>query len=118
MMSGAELRPDIKKAIETVDTTGWKRVSLEFGRNSMEISVPPTCVELGMREGPVLSDLGAAIEQAFGEPIGSPRLEEMIRSKEKAPAEMSAAIAVSDITRPVPYKGEKGILMPLLNRLH
>ena len=118
MMSGAELRPDIKKAIETVDTTGWKRVSVGFGRNTMEISVPPTCVEWGMRDGPVLSDPGAAIEQAFGEPIGSPRLEEMIRSKEKAPSEMSAAIAVSDIPRPVPYKGEKGILMPLLNRLH
>jgi nickel-dependent lactate racemase len=30
---------------------------------------------------------------------------------------MSAAIAVSDITRPVPYKGEKGILNPILSRL-
>ena len=30
---------------------------------------------------------------------------------------MSVAIAVSDITRPVPYKGENGILTPLLSRL-
>ncbi len=30
---------------------------------------------------------------------------------------MTVAIAVSDITRPVPYKGEKGILQPLLRRL-
>ena len=33
------------------------------------------------------------------------------------PGEMTVAIAVSDITRPVPYKGEAGILSPLLRRL-
>jgi nickel-dependent lactate racemase len=50
-------------------------------------------------------------------PISSPTLEEIIRKKGKAPAEMSVAIAVSDITRPVPYRGENGILPPLLRRL-
>ena len=30
---------------------------------------------------------------------------------------MSVAIAVSDITRPVPYRGESGILLPLLRQL-
>jgi nickel-dependent lactate racemase len=44
-------------------------------------------------------------------------LEEIVRRKGKPPGEMSAAIAVSDITRPVPYKGESGILRPLLRRL-
>ena len=37
--------------------------------------------------------------------------------KGKPPEKLSVAIAVSDITRPVPYKGENGILLPLLNRM-
>ena len=57
------------------------------------------------------------IEEAFSNPINSPTLEEIIREKGKPTGEMSVAIAVSDITRPVPYKGESGILPPLLRRL-
>ena len=70
-----------------------------------------------MKEVPGLSDPRAAIEKAFLNPIGSPTLEEIIRKKGKPPEKLSVAIAVSDITRPVPYKGENGILLPLLRRL-
>jgi nickel-dependent lactate racemase len=109
--------PDMKRAIKKVDTKGWKKVLLEFGRGVLEVFVPPDCVELGMREVPFLSDPKAAFENAFSNPIGSPTLEEIIRKKGKSPEELSVAIAVSDITRPVPYKGENGILLPLLKRL-
>jgi nickel-dependent lactate racemase len=109
--------PDVKKAIKKVDTTGWKKVSVEFGRNVLEISVPPDCVELSMKEVPFLLDPKAAIEKAFLNPIGSPTLEEIIQKKGKPPEKLSVAIAVSDITRPVPYKGENGILLPILRRL-
>jgi nickel-dependent lactate racemase len=44
-------------------------------------------------------------------------MEEIVRKNGKPAGEMSVAIAVSDITRPVPYKGESGILRPLLRRL-
>jgi nickel-dependent lactate racemase len=64
-----------------------------------------------------LPDSQKAFEEAFLNPINSPPLEEIVRRKGKPPGEMSAAIAVSDITRPVPYKGESGILHPLLRRL-
>ena len=37
--------------------------------------------------------------------------------KGKPAAELTAAVTVSDITRPVPYRGENGLLRPLLNRL-
>ena len=111
------MRTDLKKAIKKIDTKDWKKVSVEFGRNVLEISVPPDCVELSMKEVAVLPDPQTAIEQAFLDPISSPPLEEIIRKKGKAPGEMSVAIAVSDITRPVPYKGESGILPPLLGRL-
>ena len=70
-----------------------------------------------MKEVTVLPDPQKAIEQAFLDPISSPPLEEIIRKKGKPPEKMSVAIAVSDITRPVPYKGESGILPPLLGRL-
>jgi nickel-dependent lactate racemase len=109
--------PDLRKVIKKIDTRDWKKVSVEFGRNSLEIFVPPNCVELGMKDVPVLPDPQKAIEEAFLNPISSATLEEIIRKKRKPPGEMSVTIAVSDITRPVPYKGESGILPPLLGRL-
>ncbi|MGQ9644923.1 MAG: nickel-dependent lactate racemase [Thermodesulfobacteriota bacterium] len=111
------MKPDIKKAIKKIDTTNWKKVWVEFGRESIEILVPPNCAELTMKDVPVLSDPQRAFEEAFANPISSPTLEEIVRRKGKPPEEMSVAIAVSDITRPVPYKGESGILRPLFSRL-
>jgi nickel-dependent lactate racemase len=103
--------------LKKIDTKDWKKISVEFGRNILEILVPPNCVELGMKEVPALTEPEKAIQEAFSNPISSPTLEEILRKKGKTPAEMSVAIAVSDITRPVPYKGEGGILPPLLRRL-
>lgn len=111
------MRPDIKKAIRKIDVEDWKKVGIEFGRNVLGISLPPGCVELTMKDVPVLPDPQKAFEEAFLNPISSPPLEEIVRRKGKPPGEMSVAIAVSDITRPVPYKGESGILHPLLRRL-
>jgi len=111
------MKPDMKKALKKIDVKDWKKISVEFGRDVLAVSVPPTCVELSMKEVPALSDPGAALEKAFANPIGSPTLEEIIRTKDKSPEKLSVAIAVSDITRPVPYQGEGGILPLLLRRL-
>jgi len=111
------MRFDIQKKIKKVDTRGWKKISVEFGRNAIEVLAPPHCVELTMKDMPVLPNPREAIEEAFLNPINSPPLEEIIRKKGKPPDEISVAIAVSDITRPVPYKGEKSILLPILKRL-
>lgn len=111
------MKPDVLKRIKKTDTNGWKKVHVEFGQNTLEISVPPDCIELSMKDVPVLSDPKAAFEKAFLNPIGSPTLEEIVQKKGKPTGEISVAIAVSDITRPVPYKGEHGILIPLLKRL-
>jgi nickel-dependent lactate racemase len=107
----------MKKAIKKIDTKDWKKISVEFGRNAIEVLVPLNCAELTMRDIPILSNPQKAIEEAFLNPISCPPLEEIIQKKGKPPGEMSVAIAVSDITRPVPYKGESGILLPLLRRL-
>src|SRR4030043_1180623 len=111
------MRTDIQKRIKKIDTKDWKKVSVEFGRNILEISVPANCAELSMKEVPILPNPQEAIEEAFLNPINSPPLEEIIRKKGKPSGEMSVAIAVSDITRPVPYTGETGILSPLLRCL-
>jgi len=111
------MKPDIKKAIKKIDTTNWKKVLVEFGRDVIEVLVPPGSAELTMKDVPILPDPQRAFEEAFLNPISSPSLEEIVRRKGKPSQEMVAAIAVSDITRPVPYKGESGILLPLLRRL-
>jgi nickel-dependent lactate racemase len=111
------MRPDLKKALKKIDTKDWKEASVEFGRNELKILLPRDCVELSMKDVPVLAEPSKALDAAFSSPIGCPSLEEVIRRKGKPPEEMSAAIAVSDITRPVPYRGERSILHPILRRL-
>ncbi|MGQ9509407.1 MAG: nickel-dependent lactate racemase [Thermodesulfobacteriota bacterium] len=111
------MKSEIKKVIKKVDTENWKPIAIEFGREMLEVRVPPDCEELTMRDVPPLGDPQRAIEEALENPINSPTLEELIRRKGKPAKELNVAIAVSDITRPVPYRGESGILLPLLRRL-
>jgi nickel-dependent lactate racemase len=111
------MQSDILKAAQEIDTTDWKEIPVDYGRYRLDIRVPPNCVILGMKEVPLISDPRAAYQEAFDHPIGCPPLAEIIRSKKKPAAELTAAVTVSDITRPVPYRGESGLLRPLLNRL-
>jgi len=111
------MQVDIQSLIKNIDTSAWKRVGVEFGRNVLSISVPPSCVEVTMKDVVPLADPKGEIEKALNHPIGSPPLEELIARKGKPPGELVVAITVSDITRPVPYKGETGILVPILKRL-
>jgi len=111
------MNPEIKKKIKKINTKDWKKISVEFGQNLLEIAVPPNCAELSMKTVPPLTDPRAQIESALSNPIHSPTLEEIVRKKPKKPEELTVAITVSDITRPVPYKGDHGILTPVLRRL-
>lgn len=104
----------IAKIISAADTTGWKTIQVEFGDEMMEISVPPDCVTLNMKRMPCITSSKDEIANALNNPIGSPSIPEIIRSKGKPVAEVKVCITVSDITRPVPYKGENGILLPLV----
>jgi nickel-dependent lactate racemase len=111
------MKPEFKKAIETVQTRDWKKIQVEFGSEQLEIQVPPDCNELSMKTVQPLADPGQAVEEALSHPIGTPRLEEIIQKKGKPAGHLLVAITVSDITRPVPYKGEQGLLLPLLKHL-
>ncbi len=111
------LSREIKKKIKQLDTKDWKRVTVEFGPSYLEVSVPPSCATLSMKSVPVLSNPKAEIEKALSYPVETPTLEEIIKRKNKPPEQLIVAITVSDITRPVPYQGESGILVPILRRL-
>lgn len=109
--------PEINGETEGADRKEWKRIFVEFGSGALEIQVPSNCIELTMKDVNIVPDPRAAIERALSAPIGSPKLDEIVRAKGKPPRSISVAIAVSDITRPMPYKGEEGLLFPLLNTL-
>ncbi|MDD5101119.1 MAG: lactate racemase domain-containing protein, partial [Syntrophales bacterium] len=112
-----DTKPDIPKLCRKIDTTDWKEIPVEYGGENLTVRVPPNCATIGMKEIPVITDPRAAFEEALRRPIGCPPLAEIIRGKGKPAEELTAAVTVSDITRPVPYRGPDGLLRPLLGRL-
>ncbi len=108
---------EIERILKAADLRGWKEVGVEYGKGELAIRVPPDCRVLEMGETTPLPDPRGAIQEAFERPIGSPPLAEIVRAKAKDPAALAVCIATSDITRPVPYRGEAGILTPLLESL-
>jgi nickel-dependent lactate racemase len=111
------MRPELERILESADLRGWKEVGVEYGAGELAVRVPPDCRILEMREAPPLADPAGAIRQALAQPIGSPPLAEIARARPKGPGALSVCIATSDITRPVPYRGQAGILGPLLEEL-
>lgn len=108
------MREEIAHSIAKATIKGWKKIEVEFGDEFLEISVPPDCEILHMKKMPQLANSKEEIAHALKSPIGSPKLEAIIRSKGKPANEVTVCVSVSDITRPVPYKGDNGILLPLL----
>jgi lactate racemase len=111
------MKPEIASILAAADLRGWVEVGVEYGKRELAVRVPPGCRTLGMKETRPLPDPGAAIREALARPLGSPALGDLVRAKGKDPAELTVCIATSDITRPVPYRGEAGILAPLLEAL-
>jgi nickel-dependent lactate racemase len=104
---------NIKKVIASADISDWKKISVEFGDASFDISVPPQCNVLHMNPMPCLAHSAEEISNALNNPIESPTLTEIIHSKDKPAEDLTVCVTVSDITRPAPYSGENGILLPL-----
>jgi nickel-dependent lactate racemase len=111
------MKPEIEKAVRQANPEGWPKVELDFGADVLEIRVPPGCATLSMNDVAVLHDPRSSIDQALAAPIGSPTIKDIVRNKMKPASEITAAVAVSDVTRPVPYLGENGLLAPVLRRL-
>lgn len=111
------MKEDLIEALKAIDTSDWVEISCEYGPEELRVLVPPAFKELSMKEAEPLKDPQEEIERALENPIRSRKLKELIKDSGKKPQEMKVAITVSDITRPVPYRGEEGILKPILNRL-
>jgi nickel-dependent lactate racemase len=109
------MTPEIERALAGADLSGWEEVAVEYGPREMAVRVPPGTRTLEMKDVKPLADPAAAIREAMERPIGCAPLPDLVRAKGKDPASLKVCITTSDITRPVPYKGEKGILPPLLD---
>jgi len=108
------MNKEIAAIIAGADNRGWKPIKVDFGNDFLDINVPANCEVLTMPSMPCLVDSGAEIAQALNRPIGSPTLSEILHSKGKPLDHLTVCITVSDITRPAPYRGENGLLLPLL----
>ena len=111
------MKEDLIEALNHTDTSDWVELSCEYGPEELRVRVPPGFKELTMREAKTPDDPHQEIERAFENPIGSEKLEKLVGTAGKKPEDMRVAITVSDITRPVPYRGKTGILQPILDRL-
>ena len=108
------MKKEIAGIITGTETLGWKKIKVDFGNDFVVIEVPADCEILSMPSMPRLVNSAAEITHALNQPIGSPTISEIIYSKGKPVEDLTICITVSDITRPVPYRGENGLLLPLL----
>ncbi|NCB00770.1 MAG: DUF2088 domain-containing protein [Spirochaetia bacterium] len=88
--------------------------------NSFEL--PNHTQVVKMNEPTVLDDCNNKIKDSLLYPIDSPSLSSIAKQKReerkiKDNKEATAVIVVSDKTRPVPYRGEDGILLPIIEEL-
>jgi nickel-dependent lactate racemase len=104
----------ILNIIADCDTRQWQSLSIPFAEESFNVRVPSGCVTLRMQAMAAMETIPEEILHALEAPIGSPRLCKIIADKGKPPEQLLVRITVSDITRPVPYKGTTGMLGPLL----
>ena len=88
-----------------------------IGDRKYSIDLPDGADILRMRGAEPVLDPKAALTSAFDNPIGCPSFRKIIEDKLAVNPEGDAVIVISDNTRPVPYKGEQGILLPIIQRL-
>jgi nickel-dependent lactate racemase len=94
-----------------------KKAVLNLGRKVSELHLPDQTDIYAMTPPEVLTNPGAAINEALDHSIHSIGLEQLIQAKLAEKPDCKAVIVVSDNTRPVPYRGEQGILGPIIARL-
>jgi lactate racemase len=95
------------------------RLDLHMRSFSAGLALPPCTDVLRASQPAALPDVRAAVTAALAAPIGSAPLADLCWATlaKTAPNPPSVVVVVSDSTRPVPYRGEDGILGPLLDAL-
>ena len=93
------------------------RVANPLGTEFEDLVLPGHAFVAHMKNPEVLSDPKKAIADSLLHPIGSKSLKEIALDKKGSKEHPTATIVVSDNTRPVPYKGDSGILLPVIETL-
>jgi len=94
-----------------------KRISIQLGKEVVEINLPDNTEILSTNQPKPFSDPAFFIQKALANSIGSPSLDKILEQKLKKNPGAKAVVIISDNTRPVPYKGGSGILWPILEKL-
>lgn len=91
--------------------------TIEFGETKLKINFPVKLDIYSMPPPKPILNPTKAIEMALSNSIGCPGLEDVVMRKLGNKPDGKVVIVVSDNTRPVPYRGESGILWPIIQRL-
>ncbi|MDX9915354.1 MAG: nickel-dependent lactate racemase [Sphaerochaeta sp.] len=85
--------------------------------STMDLLLPDNTVIYGMQAPAALANPAKAVAEALEHPIASESLRTIAAKKRASNADANAVIVISDNTRPVPYKGEGNILVPVIQIL-
>lgn len=94
-----------------------KTVYLNLGGQPIKIKVPVSTVQLGMTQPTILSNPAISIRDALRQSTSGPSFASVIKRKIRNKPDARIVIVISDNTRPVPYRGDKGILWPIIDEL-
>jgi lactate racemase len=98
-------------------TSGPIRATIPLTSMAVELELPARTVVLEPVRLEPLPNVEEAISRALANPMGTAPFSELVRRKLADRPDASAVIVVSDNTRPVPYRGQSGILWPLVDGL-
>ena len=94
-----------------------QKITFDLGRTHIPFQVPDSAEILSMGTAVPLAHSKQALLNALRNPYGTQSLQDLIRHKLQYNLKTKAVIVISDNTRPVPYKGEQGILYPIINEM-
>ncbi|MDX2246066.1 MAG: nickel-dependent lactate racemase [Bacteroidia bacterium] len=94
-----------------------KIIPIEYGSGHLKVAVPDQTEIAGMKHSPAPLTGAVAIPAALDNPLDSPSLSALAVQKLAENSLSKAVIVVSDHTRPVPYRGENGLIPNILRAL-
>lgn len=93
------------------------KTSNPFGKKYQDLILPEGTKVIDMPDPACVRNPAQAIRQALEKPIASASLHDIAAAKKAKNSSATAVILISDNTRPVPYRGEEGILLPIIEVL-
>ncbi|MBQ2527700.1 MAG: DUF2088 domain-containing protein, partial [Spirochaetales bacterium] len=93
------------------------KTSNPFGKKYRDLRLPEETKVIDMPDPARVQNPTKAIREALEKPIASSSLHDIAVAKKAQNSGATAVILISDNTRPVPYRGEEGILLPIVEVL-